>query len=142
MRLTQGAFSFLPDLSDEQIKKQISYAVDKGWALNVEWTDDPHPRNVYWELWGLPLFDVKDPATVMFEIAECRKANPTGYIKVNAFDSQRGTESCALSFIIQRPSFEPGFYVMRQEDEARRVRYTIQSYVTQDAPAGDRYFAQ
>ncbi len=45
MRLTQGAFSFLPDLTDEQIVKQIQYAISRGWALNVEWTDDPHPRN-------------------------------------------------------------------------------------------------
>jgi ribulose-bisphosphate carboxylase small chain len=36
--------------------------------MNVEWTDDPHPRNNYWELWGLPLFDIKDPASVMFEL--------------------------------------------------------------------------
>ena len=28
MKLTQGAFSFLPDLSDEQIKKQIDYAMN------------------------------------------------------------------------------------------------------------------
>jgi ribulose bisphosphate carboxylase small subunit len=51
MRLTQGAFSFLPDLTDEQIVKQIQYAISKGWALNVEFTDDPHPRNSYWDLW-------------------------------------------------------------------------------------------
>ena len=50
MRLTQGCFSFLPDLTDQQIEKQISYAMSKGLALNVEWTDDPHPRNNYWEL--------------------------------------------------------------------------------------------
>ena len=60
MRLTQGCFSFLPDLTDKQIEKQIAYAISKGYAMNVEWTDDPHPRNSYWELWGLPLFDVKD----------------------------------------------------------------------------------
>jgi ribulose-bisphosphate carboxylase small chain len=35
VRLTQGAFSFLPDLTDEQIVKQIQYAISKGWALNV-----------------------------------------------------------------------------------------------------------
>jgi ribulose bisphosphate carboxylase small subunit len=58
VRLTQGCFSFLPDLTDEQIEKQITYAISRGWAMNVEWTDDPHPRNSYWELWGLPLFDV------------------------------------------------------------------------------------
>ena len=139
MRLTQGAFSFLPDLSDEQIIMQIKYAIDQGWAINIEWTNDPHPRNVYWELWGLPLFDVKDAATVMHEIEACRNAHSSGYIKLNAFDAQRGTESCVLSFIIQRPEVEPGFYVMRQEDEARRVRYTIQSYETQNNSEQDRY---
>ena len=139
MRLTQGAFSFLPDLTDDQIKKQIEYAISQGWAVNVEWTDDPHPRNVYWELWGLPLFDVKDPAAVMYEIAECRKANPTGYIKVNAFDAGKGTESCVHSFIINRPSYEPGFYVSRTEIDGRKIRYAIQSYAVQAKPAGERY---
>mgnify|MGYP001317165737 CR=1 FL=1 len=107
MRLTQGAFSFLPDLTDEQIKMQVEYCISKGWSVNIEWTDDPHPRNVYWELWGLPLFDIKDPAAVMYELGECRKANTTGYIKMNAFDASIGTESCVSSFIIQRPSYEP-----------------------------------
>jgi len=47
VRLTQGCFSFLPDLTDAQIEKQIAYAIRKGWAMNIEWTDDPHPRNSY-----------------------------------------------------------------------------------------------
>jgi len=139
VRLTQGAFSFLPDLTDDQIKKQIEYSISQGWAVNVEWTDDPHPRNVYWELWGLPLFDIKDPAAVMYEIAECRKANPTGYIKVNAFDAGKGTESCVSSFIINRPSYEPGFYVSRSESAGRMITYTINSYAVQAKAAGERY---
>ena len=68
MKLTQGCFSFLPDLTDEQITKQIQYAIDKSWAISIEYTDDPHPRNNYWEMWGLPLFDIKDPAAVLFEL--------------------------------------------------------------------------
>jgi ribulose-bisphosphate carboxylase small chain len=139
VRLTQGTFSFLPDLTDEQIKKQVEYCISKGWAVNVEWTDDPHPRNVYWELWGLPLFDVKDPAAVMFEIQECRKANPTGYIKCQGFDASKGCESCVHSFIIQRPPYEPGFYISRTESEGRQIRYTVQSYAVQAKPAGERY---
>ena len=79
-RITQGAFSLLPDLTDEQIKKQIEYCIKNGFAVSIEWTDDPHPRNNYWELWGLPLFDIKDPAAVMFELAECRKLNPAGFV--------------------------------------------------------------
>ena len=139
MRLTQGAFSFLPDLTDEQIKMQVEYCISKGWSVNIEWTDDPHPRNVFWELWGLPLFDVKDPAAVMYEIDAFRKANTTGYIKVQAFDASKGCESCVHSFIIQRPSFEPGFYTARQEYNGRMLKYTIQSYAVQAKPAGERY---
>jgi len=139
VRLTQGCFSFLPDLTDDQIKKQVEYAISKGWAMNVEWTDDPHPRNTYWELWGLPLFDIKDPSAVMYEITECRRVNPEGYIKVNAFDANQGTESCVMSFIVQRPKEEPGFYLERTETAGRFVQYTIKSYSTQNKPEGSRY---
>lgn len=139
MRLTQGCFSFLPDLTDEQILKQISYAISKGWAMNVEWTDDPHPRNSYWELWGLPLFDIKDPAAVMFEINEARKACAAGYIRVNAFDASYGTESCVMSFIVSRPASEPGFYLERSEGAGRFITYTIKSYSVQANPEGSRY---
>ena len=139
MRLTQGAFSFLPDLSDAQIKLQVEYCISKGWAVNIEWTDDPHPRNTYWELWGLPLFDIKDPAAVMYELAECRKANTTGYIKMNAFNASIGTESCVMSYIVQRPTYEPGFYLSRMEQAGRMIRYTINAYSTQGKPSGERY---
>jgi len=139
VRVTQGCFSFLPDLTDDQIKKQIDYAISKGWAISVEWTDDPHPRNIYWELWGLPLFDIKDPSSVMYEITECRRVNPEGYIKVNAFDAAQGTESCVMSYIVQRPKEEPGFYLERTETAGRFVQYTIKSYSTQGKPEGSRY---
>ncbi len=65
MRITQGTFSYLPDLSDEQIAAQIQYALDNGWAISIEHTGDPHPRNAYWEMHGLPMFDVRDAAAVM-----------------------------------------------------------------------------
>ena len=41
MKITQGQFSFLPDLSDAQITGQIQYALQNNWAVNVEYTDDP-----------------------------------------------------------------------------------------------------
>ena len=123
----------------QQISKQIQYALDKSWAISIEYTDDPHPRNNYWEMWGLPLFDIKDPAAVMYELGECRKANTTGYIKMNAFDASIGTESCVMSFIVNRPSYEPGFYLSRQEVEGRKMAYTINSYSTQGKPQGERY---
>nr|YP_009346886.1 ribulose-1,5-bisphosphate carboxylase/oxygenase small subunit [Gracilaria firma]APR74421.1 ribulose-1,5-bisphosphate carboxylase/oxygenase small subunit [Gracilaria firma] len=138
MRLTQGTFSFLPDLTDDQITKQIEYAIAQKWSVSIEYTEDPHPRNNYWELWGLPLFDIKDPATVLFEINSCRKQHPNLYIKLNAFDNTRGTESCVLSFIINRPAYEPGFELVRTEDDSRSQRYSFRSYATAK-PEGSRY---
>ena len=139
MRLTQGAFSFLPDLTDAQIQKQVQYCIAKGWAVNIEWTDDPHPRNTYWDLWGLPLFDIKDPAAVMFELAEARKSVPNGYIRINAFDASYGTESCVMSFIVNRPANEPGFFLDRTEGPGRQVIYSIKSYSVHANPEGSRY---
>jgi len=138
MRLTQGQFSFLPDLTDAEIKKQIQYALAQGWALSVEFTDDPHPRNTYWDMWGQPMFDIKDPAGVMLEVTACRKAHPTKYIKVLAFDSRKGFETVRMSFIVNRPAEEPGFDLVRAEGPGRQINYTMRSYASAK-PAGQRY---
>ena len=139
MRLTQGAFSFLPDLTDEQITKQVIYAISKGYAMNVEWTDDPHPRNSYWELWGLPLFDIKDAETVLYELKNARKSCASGYIRINAFDASYGTESCVMSFIVNRPVNEPGFFLERTDSAGRQITYTLKSYSVQGNSEGSRY---
>jgi ribulose-bisphosphate carboxylase small chain len=138
MKITQGTFSFLPELSDKEITAQIQYALDQGWALSVEYTDDPHPRNYYWEMWGNPMFDIKDASGVFGEVKAARAAHPETYIRVNAFDATRGFETTRLSFIVNRPTNEPGFGLVRQEGEGRNVRYTIESYATK-APEGQRY---
>ena len=139
MRITQGTFSFLPDLSDEQISRQVSYCLDKGWAIGLEYTDDPHPRNTYWEMFGNPMFDVQDAAGVMLEVKSARKTFPNHYIRLTAFDSSHGTESVVLSFIINRPSEEPGFRLIRTEEPGRTLRYSIESYAVQTAAEGARY---
>ncbi|MDJ0958259.1 MAG: ribulose bisphosphate carboxylase small subunit [Arenicellales bacterium] len=138
MRITQGTFSFLPDLTDEQISTQVKYCIDNGWAVNVEYTDDPHPRNTYWEMWGLPMFDLKDAAGILFEVNECRKAFPNHYIRVSAFDDSHGVESLRLSFIVNRPSEEPGFRLEREDLRGRSMRYRLHAYAT-DKPTGQRY---
>jgi ribulose-bisphosphate carboxylase small chain len=137
-RLTQGQFSFLPELTDAQITAQIKWALQHNWAVSVEYTDDPHPRNTYWEMFGNPMFDLKDPAGILMEINNCRKTFPNHYIRVTAFSSTRGTESPAMSYIVNRPKKEPGFGVVRQEVDGRNIRYTIHSYAT-DKPEGERY---
>ena len=137
-RVTQGQFSYLPDLTDKQITAQIEYALGKGWAVGVEYTDDPHPRNTYWEMFGNPMFDIADAAGVMLELKACRKTFPDHYIRLTAFDSTHGTESVVLSFIVNRPKDEPGFRLERHEVAGRNIRYTTKSYAV-DRPEGGRY---
>lgn len=138
MNITQGTFSFLPPLTDEEITSQINYALEQGWACSIEFTDDPHPRNTYWEMWAQPMFDLHDAAGVMMEVNDCRSTYPQSYIKVNAFDSVRGFETMRLSFIVNRPADEKGFRLERQDISGRAQRYAIRTYAT-DRPAGDRY---
>ena len=137
-RLTQGQFSFLPDLTDDEIRMQIEYGLKKGYAWQVEYTDDPHPRNTFWEMFGMPMFDLQDAAGVMMELKNCRQTFPQYYIRLMAFDSTRNIESIAMSFIVNRPAKEPGFGLARQEAAGRTLRYTVVSYAT-DRPEGERY---
>jgi ribulose-bisphosphate carboxylase small chain len=103
MRITQGTFSCLPDLTDEEISLQLRYALGNGWAVSVEFTGDPAPRNNLWDMWGLPMFDLPDPVGVLHEINECRTAYPDRYIRVSAYDSRHGRQTTALSFLVNRP---------------------------------------
>ncbi|KAB2346548.1 ribulose bisphosphate carboxylase small subunit [Actinomadura rudentiformis] len=138
MRITQGTFSYLPDLTDDEISAQIAYALENGWPCSVEFTDDPHPRNSYWEMWGLPMFDMSDAAAVLYEINECRRAYPDHYVRLTAYDARYGRQTTALSFLVQRPAEEPGFRLDREETSDRRVRVRIHPYAL-DRPQGDRY---
>ena len=138
MRLTQGTFSYLPELSDAQIARQIEYSLANGWAVSIEYTDDPHPRNTYWEMYCMPLFDLRDAAGILAEVNACRRTFPRHYIKVNAFDASRGRESMRLSFIVNRPPHEPGFALTRTEGPGRTLRYTTRAY-SSDRPEGERY---
>jgi ribulose-bisphosphate carboxylase small chain len=140
MRITQGTFSFLPDLTDEQIAAQLRYALSKGWAIMIEHTDEPHPRNSLWEMWGQPMFDLgeDDVEIALREVRLARDACPDRYVKVVCYDSSLGRQTTALAFIVGRPELEPGFRLERQEKADRQIRYTLHPYAA-DAPSGMRY---
>jgi ribulose-bisphosphate carboxylase small chain len=140
VRVTQGTFSYLDDLTDAEIAAQVRYCIDHGWALAVEFTDDPHPRNVYWQMWGLPLFDATEPDQVVGHVNRCREAFPDQYIRLTAYDASLGRQTTALSFIVNRPPEETGFGLVRQEGPGRTLGYTVHPYAT-NRPTGMRYGA-
>lgn len=123
--LRHGAFSYLPPLTDDEIAAQVRYALDHGWPVSIEHSDDPHPRNVYWSMWGLPLFDLTEPDGVLREINECRSAFPGHYVRVLAYDARLGRQTTALSFLVQRPEPEPTFAMTRSEGPGRAQVYTV-----------------
>ena len=137
-RVTQGQFSFLPDLTDAEIHAQIEYGLRRGYSWSVEYTDDPHPRNTFWEMYGLPMFDLRDAAGVLAEVRDCRKTFPSHYVRLVAFDATRGVETITMSFIVNRPATEPGFGLERQEANGRTMRYTVRPYAT-ERPEAERY---
>jgi ribulose-bisphosphate carboxylase small chain len=140
MRITQGTFSFLKDLTDAEIDAQLRYALENGWAIMVEYTDDPHPRNSYWDMWNQPEFDLapSEADVAMRDIQACREAYPNHYVKVVCYDNSLGRQTSRLSFMVNRPVQEPGFRLERQEKADRQMRYTIHAYATVD-PVGVRY---
>ena len=139
MRLTQGTFSFLPDFTDDQITAQIRYGLEFEWSMSVEYSDDPHPRNAYWEMWGQPLFDLTpdDSDVVLREVRACREAHPNMYIKLIAYDAARGRQTTALSFIVNRPMPESRFRLERVATHDRVQRYVLR-FDAIDRPAAER----
>ncbi len=138
MKVTQGQFSFLPDLTDEQISKQIQYALDHNWPIAIEYTDDPHPRNSYWEMHGLPMFDVKDAVGILADVKKAIAEHPHEYVKVNAYDARLGRQTIAMSFIVHRPPNEKGFRLERTTGKDRQISYSVHAY-SSDKPHGERY---
>ncbi len=138
MHLTQGTFSYLPEFSDDEIRAQIEYALEREWPISLEYTDDPHPRNAYWDMYGNPLFDERNADKIMETLAQARSEFPEHYIRVNAYDRSLGRQTTALSFIVSRPSREPGFALERTTSHDRVQRYTLRSYALNE-PKGERY---
>ena len=82
-------------------------------------------------MFGPPMFDLRDAAGIMDELAHCRATFGNHYIRLTAFDSTAGTESIVMSIIVNRPETEPGFRLVRHEDAGRTVRYSIERHALQ-----------
>lgn len=141
MYLRHGAFSYLPALTEEEIAAQIRFALLQGWPVSIEYTDDPHPRNMYWEIWGLPMFDMDEPDAAMKEIEACRAAFPDHYIRVLAYDAALGRQTTGLHFLVQRPKHERELVLTRTEGADRQQRYGVHPS-TNSASGGERHHRQ
>jgi len=93
--------SYLPPLSDEQIKRQIQFILDQGYIPAIEFNESAEPTECYWTLWKLPLFGANSTQEVLREVQECRSTNRDSYVRVVGFDNIKQCQ--ILSFIVHKP---------------------------------------
>ena len=127
MRITQGAFSFLPDLTDEEIRLSSSTASTTAGPSRSSTRTTRIPATRTGRCGASPCSTFRTrPAS--WASSRVPRRQSEHYIRVNAFDSTHGVESVALSFIATRPAVEPGFSLERTEGPGRDQRFTTISY--------------
>ena len=91
-----GTFSYLPELDANEIRKQVTYLIGKGWQCAVEHIEPQRATVDYWYMWKLPLFGESNVDTIMNELTACRNANPGHHIRLVAYDSDRQTQGQSM----------------------------------------------
>jgi ribulose-bisphosphate carboxylase small chain len=97
-------FSYLPALSSAEVEAQVRSILHRDLVVAIEHTRNVDPRDHYWTLWGLPLFDVRAPSPVLAAIEECIRSNPGDYVRINGYDARR--QGQVASFVVHRPAGE------------------------------------
>jgi len=80
-------FSYLPELSKEQIRKQVEYIVSKGWNPAIEHTEPENAFDHYWYMWKLPMFGETNVDTILAEAEACHKAHPKNHVRLVGYDN-------------------------------------------------------
>ncbi len=93
--------TYLPRPDEAQLAKQIAYLLDQGLIPVIEYARDPGPRDHYWNMWKLPLFEARAVADVQAEIGACATAHPDSFIKLIGYDRQR--QARAVSLVVHQP---------------------------------------
>ncbi|KAL0332597.1 UNVERIFIED_CONTAM: Ribulose bisphosphate carboxylase small chain, chloroplastic [Sesamum calycinum] len=118
---TQGkkkfeTLSYLPELTTEQLAKEIDYLIRSNWIPCIEFELEhgfvyrEHNRSPgyydgrYWTMWKLPMYGCTDSSQVLVELNEAIKAHPDGFIRIIGFDNVRQVQ--CISFIAYKP---PGY---------------------------------
>jgi ribulose-bisphosphate carboxylase small chain len=103
--------AYLPEMTNQDIEKQIGYMLRNKWTPGLEFSDDGdiylntrmgpgYYDNRYWSMYKLPMFGCQDPSDVVREIESCKKEFPNAKVRVIAYDSQRQMQ--VVGFIVKK----------------------------------------
>ncbi|MGM0516354.1 MAG: ribulose bisphosphate carboxylase small subunit [Pseudomonadota bacterium] len=98
---TFETFSFLPQLTADEVYDQVCYILDQGWTPAIEHEAPERVTSHFWGLWKLPFFGMRDPNELLAEVEECRQAYPDHLIRVIGYDDF--TQSQGHNFVVYRP---------------------------------------
>jgi len=91
-----GTFSYLPQMDEEQIRKQVQYIVNQGWNPAIEHTEPEFASSHYWYMWKLPMFGETDVDRILAEIELCKKANPGHHVRLIGYDNYKQTQGANM----------------------------------------------
>ncbi|CAH9105595.1 unnamed protein product [Cuscuta europaea] len=109
--------SYLPDLTYDQLYKQVEYLIRNEWIPCLEFELEKafvyreshrspgYYDGRYWTLWKLPMFGCTEAAQVLAELEECKKAYPNSWIRLIGFDNIRQTQCVCV--IAHKPPTPP-----------------------------------
>jgi len=94
-------FSFLPQMTPDQVRRQIAYAIAQGWNPAVEHAEKGTPANVsFWYMWKLPLFGEQSVDAVLAELDACHREFPDHMVRFVAYDNY--AQSQGTAFVVFR----------------------------------------
>ena len=93
-------FSYLPEMSKENIRKQVEYIVKQGWNPAIEHSEPENAFDHYWYMWKLPMFGETNVDQILAEADACHKAHPGNHVRLVGYDNY--AQSQGTSMVIYR----------------------------------------
>lgn len=88
-----GTFSYLPPMTEAQIRRQVEWIVQNGWNPAIEHSEPQFAGSTYWYMWKLPMFGETDVDAILAELTACHAANPGHHVRLlgyNTFTQSQG----------------------------------------------------
>lgn len=91
-----GTFSYLPAMTNDDIRKQVEFIVSKGWNPGIEHTEPANARSHYWYMWKLPMFGETDVDRILAECDACHQANPGNHVRLVGYDNYKQSKGAEM----------------------------------------------
>ena len=91
-----GTFSYLPEMTSDQIRKQVEWIVRHGWNPAIEHTEPENAAGSYWYMWKLPMFGETDVDRILGEAEACHKAHPNNHVRLVGYDNYKQSKGAEM----------------------------------------------